>query len=275
MSASTIQLCGPFEATDSEGLFWKVKGMALEASGTLPDVLVSLSEPAELKLLVDPVFMRCLNDQLRAAGYAGQALESAESGMQCSTMFVLEPKPEFRDFAVSKGWVDEHKLAAVRWCSEWEAAREQTVKRQEFSVVVELRALDSGVLPIGDNNYVKTLDSFEAALQNNGHRIEGWSWKDHYDIECNLFEICQFETEYPAEERDGPYTRMALTAPLLAESSQEFDTGMLRKVFEGVAAVLDEHARTLGMKAELTEVKLYRVLEQSQTGVLFRKGISR
>lgn len=100
----TIAITGPFTARDSKGNPWEVSGITIERQGYIADVSVHIAEDMENSLWDDEAFIESVMGELKRAGYQGGPFGRAEMGMQSDSCVMLEPCPEFADFAIGKGW---------------------------------------------------------------------------------------------------------------------------------------------------------------------------
>ena len=102
---STIELSGPFQATDGNGRTHDVKTIHIFDEGYgIIDVYVEFKNKLDPGAYRDTMLVRQIIDRLRAVGYVGPDFGHSDPGLQESRLIVLEAPEEFAAFAKRRGW---------------------------------------------------------------------------------------------------------------------------------------------------------------------------
>ena len=102
---STIELSGPFQATDGNGRTHDVKAIRIHDEGYgIIDVYVEFKAKLDPGAYRDTALVRQIIDRLRAVGYVGPDFGHSDLGLQESRLIVLEAPEEFAAFAKRRGW---------------------------------------------------------------------------------------------------------------------------------------------------------------------------
>lgn len=273
-SKPDIELHGPFQATDKKGLFWNVTRLVIEGEGYIPDVRVELDSAYDEPLYDDDLFIGQVMARLRSAGFEGEAFGRAELGMQGKDFLMLEPSKDFRDFAVSRGWLDLNTVEGLPWGENQMKRGQDRQKFEEHCYVYRVAPRSDEKFPEDQDYklYSKWVDTFEKALDDNVRKIPGWFFTDHDDIECDAFELCQMETQFAEEGPRNFYKYLELQVPIRRSAGDVLPSADVRKMAETLLEFLQQAGDTLDFDVELHEVRVHRTYEHSVDGVLFRQG---
>ncbi len=270
-----IELHGPFQATDKKGLFWNVTRLSINAEGYIPDVRIDLDSSYEGEALYDDaVFIGQVMDKLRSIGFSGEPFDRAELGMQGRDYLMLEPSKDFREFALTRGWVDLSKVEGLPWGEHQRKRGDEHQRLEEHTYVFRVAPRSDEKFPEEQDYkaYSKWVDAFEKALDDNVRKIPGWHFVDHDDIECEAFELCQLETEFAEEGPRGFYKYLELQIPIRRSAGNTLTPSEVRQMAEALTPFLQSAGDALEFDVHLHEVRVYRSVEFSVTAVMFRQG---
>lgn len=148
---------------------------------------------------------------------------------------------------------------------------EPRVTRHDVTFQLKVLAFN-GQAPSDEAPLYKALSTADEDLYDRLPReIEGWRFRDHYEIECNRLEVCQ--PEFGSDEElpdDSRLYNVTLTAshalPVLAAQATAERPISVEQLLAQVPAVLRDIYAQAGVELALHKVTFYQVLEQSAQG---------
>ncbi len=151
-----------------------------------------------------------------------------------------------------------------------------TVSRHDVTFQLKVTAFQGQPVSEDSPVYSALSTADEDLFSRLPHEIEGWRYRDHYQIECDRLDICQPEFGYDASLPDDvTLYDVTVTAshelPLLAcDATQERPVSVEQLMNQVPAILLDVYGKA-GVTLELHRVRFYKKYEYSSDGEYARR----